>query len=113
MTDRETLRRVRAAIAYADREQHEIAASLDVHPRTLERWKAEGVPRQKVNLPLLAAECGLPPAFFYADFARLDEIVATSPRDEARALPPEPLPPLPGEAERRHGEDRRRGARGA
>jgi hypothetical protein len=91
MTDSETLRRVRAAIAYADREQHEIAASLDIAPRTLERWKAEGVPRQRINLPLIAAECGLPAAFFQADFSRLAEI-PTEPA-VARA---EKQPPLPG-----------------
>lgn len=106
MTADETQRRVRAAIAYADREQHEIAASLDIAPRTLERWKADGVPRKKVNLPLLANECGLPPAFFYADFAQLAAIVPTS-QDATRPAPPSHTP-LPGDTE-----DRRRGSEGA
>lgn len=91
MTADETQRRVRAAIAYADREQHEIAASLDIAPRTLERWKAAGVPRQKVNLPLLAAECGLPSAFFYADFTQLAAIVPTS-QDATRPARSAPYP---------------------
>lgn len=80
----ELLRRVRAAVAYTDKPQTEIAEALDISERTFERWKGgEGIQRPRVNLPIIAGACGIPEAFFYADLSRLEELV---PSDAASRL---------------------------
>ena len=89
----EVARRIRAARGYAGLSRARLAKRIATRMSdsgfsagTLKLWEDGGtvgpVPPHKRNV--VAAACGLPPAFFTADFNRLHEI--TGPPDLARAF---------------------------
>jgi hypothetical protein len=104
-------RRVRAALAYADIPALEVWSRLKGSKQrtttTLDRWKKYGIPttQPKSTANQLAEVCGLPAAFFYADFSRLAEIVPVEDAD-ALALTDRGPDPAGTAAARRVAEDR-------
>jgi hypothetical protein len=76
----EQARRLRAATAYTDRTDPEIAKRADVTTRTLGRWKERGFPNDinPLRIVAVAHACGVPFAWFTADYSKLDKIPASA-----------------------------------
>ncbi len=75
----EQARRLRAAVAYSGRTDPDVADRAHVRLRTLGRWKKEGFPRDGDPRTIrdVAHACGVPYAWFTADFTQLWRIPAT------------------------------------
>lgn len=92
-------RRIVSARCYAGFSQQELAERIGVSQSTIDRWEDRGKFGQRAWLPVIAQECGVPLAWFFADWDRLSEILADDTPDWVRQpggdAPPPPPTDLP------------------
>jgi hypothetical protein len=104
----EQARRLKAAIAYSGHNDDTIAQAAGTSVRSLRRWKRDGIPHDadpRVVRQLVEA-CGVPYAWFTADFRHLWKI-PQSPEDAFIEAAMDAGQPRPAQHERRVGHGRR------
>lgn len=110
---------MRAAVAYSGKSDTEISQAIGKEgPDTLRHWKRGGFPRanRAILIAALAEACGVPPAFFTADFDYLGDLPSVD--DRARQAADDFTRSAEGEdprraelPDRRRGDERRQGGR--
>jgi transcriptional regulator with XRE-family HTH domain len=75
--------RLRAARAFAKRQQHHIAQHLDVHTQTVKRWERAETPISDERLFAVADYCGVPRRFMLDGFALEQELQTVSAERDA------------------------------
>lgn len=99
---RETQKRARALLAYANIELRELAEQLGVSEDTMGRHagkRSDYAKNPNIGfLATIAERAKVPMEFFYADFDRMAEIVPAGTMVIGPRVAPPEMPPLPGES---------------